>query len=407
MKIFIRCLFFCLFSSAVFAAPPQEYTDWVAALRVEMIENGVSGEFFDKVFSVDYYEERPVVLQKDKKMVEFAPTSFEYLNRIVTKERAEEAKEQYQKARQEFAKDDVVPLKYIIAFWSVETSFGRNKGRFNWIKCLVQLSYYGRRKKFFRKELIAAVKILQDNGISHEEAKSSWDGGVGNFQFMPTTYAHYAVDYNQNGKIDLWNEEGDSFASAINYLKAAGWQKGKIWGREVELPWNFDYRNTGKKHKQTLKTWIEQGVKANFPKNMMDDEGYIFLPEGRRGKAYLVFKNFDVIMRWNHSSNYALSVGILADYASSNAKWKKIETSVFPLTRDDIAKVQHFYNLVFHKKIHEDGRIGPQTREAVKQLQQKYELPQDGYPDWSLMKIVLNKQKAAKVPLPPRRKYRH
>lgn len=396
-----------LFSAEVFATP-EEYHNWLKELKTEMVGRGIDPKFFDKVYSVDYYEERPEVIQKDKKMVEFVPISNEYLNKIVTKDRVIEARKKYKYAKDKYAKitnNSVVPLNYLVAFWAVETNFGQNKGRFNWIKCLTQLSYYGRRKKFFRNELYYALKILQDNDFDHTQIFSSWDGGVGNFQFMPSTYAHFAIDYNQNGKTDLWNEDEDSFASAENYLKAEGWQKGKIWGVKADLPWNFDYQLTGKKHKQSASKWQESGIKVILPKNMKDDEAYILVPEGRRGNAYMVFKNFDVITRWNHSINYALSVGLLADYIISDNNWQKVQSGALQHTRDDIRKVQNFYNRAFHKKIAEDGKVGPQTREAIKKLQRKYKLPADGYPDWRLMKRVHNEKEYRNfIPMPSKKR---
>ena len=407
-RVLILLSFFMLFISTASVAAPEEYSFWLQNLRHDMIARGIKAEFFDKVFSVDYYDEQPEVIIKDKKMVEFVPISDEYLNKIVTKVRVAKARERYKYASKNYAKlaeDSVVPLNYLVALWAVETNFGQNKGSFNWIKCLTQLSYYGRRKKFFRNELFYALKILQDNDFDHTKILSSWDGGVGNFQFMPSTYAHFAVDYNNNGKIDLWNEEDDSFASAANYLKKEGWQKDKIWGVVADLPWNFDYDRTGKNYKQPAKKWQEEGVSVKLPDNMVDDDAYILVPEGRRGNAYMVFKNFDVITRWNHSLNYALSVGVLADYILSENDWQKVESGALQHTRDDIKRVQNLYNRLFHKKIAEDGKVGPDTREAIKELQKKYKLPADGYPDWRLMRRVDNEQEYKNfVPLPPKRK---
>lgn len=404
--IFVLSLMVLSFFTTESFAAPEEYVSWLKDLRSEMIKRGIKAEFFDKVYAEDYYENRPEVLKKDKKMVEFVPVSDEYLNRIVTKDRVVEARKKYKYAKEKyknFEQSSVVPLNYLVAFWALETNFGKNKGRFNWVKCLTQLSYYGRRKKFFRNELFYALKILQDNDFDYTKILSSWDGGVGNFQFMPSTYAHFAVDYNNNGKIDLWEEEEDSFASAVNYLKKEGWQKDKIWGTRVELPWNFDYGKTGKKHKQSAKKWQEAGISVKIPNNMADEEAYILVPEGRRGNAYMVFKNFDVITRWNHSLNYALSVGILADYIASEDAWKKVESGALQPTRDEIKKLQNLYNRTFNKKIAEDGRVGLQTREAIKELQKKYKLPTDGYPDWRLMKRV-NSEREYKnfVPVPPK-----
>ncbi len=401
--IFFLLLIFCC-SVKLFAAP-VEYENWLKNLRKEMISSGIKAEFFDRVYAVDYYESRPEVLKKDKAMQEFLPTSYEYLNRIVTKERVNAARKKYEYAKKQYNNmETVVPLHYLVAFWSLETNFGKNKGNFNLIKSLTMLAFYGRRTDYFRKELYYALKIIQDNNLDFKEVKSSWDGGIGHFQFMPSTYNNFAVDYDNNGKIDLWNDEADAFASANKYLIYEGWQKDKIWGTEVEIPWNFDYANSGNKNKKTYAEWQKLGIKANIPESMKNDESYLFLPEGNRGIAYLVFKNFEVITRWNHSSNYALSVGILADYIISDKKWQEIDTFVYKNTKEDIKNIQNAYNRVFKKQIRLDGRLGPETRHAVQSLQKKYKLSADGYPDWNLLKRIKNRKKYENYrPLPPKK----
>ena len=270
----------------------------------------------------------------------------------------------------------------------METNFGEHTGNYNWIKSLTQLAYDKRRAKFFRDELYYALKILQKNKLEYQNVKSSWAGAVGHFQFMPSTYWHYAVDYDDDDAINLQNSRLDAFASAGNYLKKSGWKKDTPWGVQVDLPWNFDYNLVGREHIRKIKYWKQSGIKTNLPADMSGEKAYIVLPEGRRGNAYMVMQNFDVIMKWNRSVNYALAVGLLADYVASDKPWEAVENEIYQITRADIKKIQKFYNKHWKQNLSVDGKIGAKTAAAIKKMQNEYKLPADGYPDYRFMKRV-------------------
>ena len=162
----------------------------------------------------------------------------------------------------------------------------------------------------------------------YTKMEGSWAGAMGHFQFMPSTFNAYAIDYNGDGKIDIWHSFEDAVASAANYLQQAGWKKGEPWGMEVSLPWNFDYALTGRHIKQTAAFWKKIGVKPVRGAKLPQDGKSLWaviVPEGKKGKAFLVGQNFDVIMKWNKSENYALAIGILADYIQTQNQWKAYE----------------------------------------------------------------------------------
>ncbi len=222
--------------------------------------------------------------------------------------------------------------------------------------------------------------------------ESSWAGAMGHFQFMPSTFNAYAVDYNSDGQINIWASFEDAVASAANYLSSAGWNKNQPWGAKLSLPWNFDYAVTGRDVRKSISEWKKLGLKTQDGKNLpFDDEmtASVIVPEGRKGQAYLVFDNFRVIMKWNRSENYALAIGMLADYVVSDKKYQPLLLNpVVVLKTDDVLKVQSFINKQGWGKLDEDGQIGQKTRAEIKKLQKKARLPQDGYPDYRLLQKI-------------------
>ncbi len=216
---------------------------------------------------------------------------------------------------------DGIALRYgvqprvLVALWGAETDFGRITGSFPVIDSLVTLTYDGRRSSFFRKELIHALQILDEGHISLEEMKGSWAGAMGLLQFMPSTFCRFAVDFNSDGRRDIWKSNHDAFASAANYLSQSGWNHEQTWGQEVFLPEEFDGTSIRFSRKRRLSEWKALGVRPlngrNFPmKNFVSS---IVQPDGATGQAFLVYPNYRVLLRWNRSHRFALSVGILSD----------------------------------------------------------------------------------------------
>ncbi len=399
-------------SANVTSGAPKDYLDWLDALKKEMVEKGISQQTIDKVYAIDYYHPTPVAVVKDRKQLEFVLTSTDYLNRVVNKTRTEKAQTYYRELNSVLNKIESkynLPAEYIVAFWGIETNFGSNFGGYNVIDALTEMSYDKRRAKFFRSQLYQALKIVDDWKIDHTKMQSSWAGAMGHFQFMPSTFNSYAVDFNGDGQIDIWASFEDAAASAANYLTTIGWKKNEPWGIEVSLPWNFDYRFTGRNKPLTVKKWRQMGVKTvnNKKIKLQDDlQMSVITPEGKKGKAYLIGDNFYKIMHWNRSENYALAVGVLADYIKSGRKWQKVaESSAQRVKTDDVLKIQSFINQLGWFKLEEDGQLGSQTREAIKKVQQKAMLPQDGYPDYQLLRKIdnYNKEVGFSVPVPQRK----
>lgn len=204
-----------------------------------------------------------------------------------------------------------------MALWGIETSYGRNTGGFDSVSALATLAYDGRRPAFFRRELIKALRILDEGHISAEDMRGSWAGAMGQNQFMPSSFERFAVDENGDGRTDIWKSLPDVFGSTANYLARSGWNAEERWGRRVVLPKGFSTKLIGWDTTKTLGQWAKLGVRfADDPeaiRKFSDMEASIIAPDGLAGPAFLVYGNARVIMKWNKSTYFVTSVGLLAD----------------------------------------------------------------------------------------------
>ena len=394
--------------------PTKEWLAFLSELKADMIKRGVSPKTIKKAYSDNtYYHKAPEVVCKDKKQAEFVLTSKDYINRLVNPHRIEKARSYYRKLQKDYPnleQEYGVSLNYLTAFWAVETNFGENKGKYHLIDGLTNLSYKNRRSAFFKNELYNVLKIMEKYDLQNDKMLGSWAGAMGHFQFMPSTYNAYAIDYDGDGVVDIWNSFDDAVGSAANYLSHLGWKADEPWGGMVKLPWNFNYLETGCKTSKTVKQWSDLGVKTMNNKKLAwnaDLKGCIIIPDGRKGAAYLVFGNFKRIMIWNRSENYALTIGILADYVNNELPHNAISNvQQYKLTDKDVKEVQAFANKLLRTKLKEDGILGPKTKKAVKRLQAKAGMHQDGYPDWQLLNKIrhYNSKTGFIVPVQPPKK---
>lgn len=388
--------------------PPAAYNEWLSRLKQEMAERGISQPTLDAAFAKNYYHPHHNAVKQDRRQNEFVLLPSAYLRRVVSQPRLAKGQKLFREMRDKYPSGvSGVPLHYLLAFWGIETNYGTNKGGYNAIEALTVLSYDRRRSSFFREELYHALKIIDNGNISVAEMESSWAGALGHFQFMPSTFNAYGVDADGNGKIDIWNDFPDAVASAANYLSKMGWKSNEPWGVPVTLNWDFDYALSGRHLKKQVSEWRKLGV--SVPAEMSGKtSASLLLPEGRRGQAYLVFDNFNIIMCWNRSENYALAVGLLADgLKTGKAPAISEEGRLFRPTADDIKSVQEFINRQQIDKIDADGRLGSATRRAVQKLQQKFRMPADGYPDEGLLdKIRDFSANGYEPPIPSRKLHR-
>ena len=389
----------------------KEWNIWLENLKIEMIEKGISKKTINKAYKNDYFHEIKEVVLQDKKQAEFVLTSDAYINKLVNKDRVKKARYHYLELKPKYeniSNQYGVPLNFLIAFWAIETHFGYNKGKYHLIDGLTNLSYKNRRSDFFKKELYNALQIMDTYNLDGDKIMGSWAGAMGHFQFMPSTYNAYAIDHDGDGVADIWDCFDDAIASAANYLSKLGWKVNEPWGQEVILPWNFDFQNIGTKKYKTVKEWKKLGVIGAEGRSIKlpdDASATITLPDGKRGRAYITLSNFRRIMIWNRSTNYALAVSIMADYIVSNNEYKPLnEKNYYKLTDEDILLVQRFANRILKANLKEDGKYGKKTALAVKQLQKKWKLTQDGMPDYLLLSKIKKFKSWADFRVPPQPK---
>lgn len=362
-------------------APP--FKSWLYELKAEAQSRGVSVKTLNK--ALGSIQLIPRVLELDRHQPEFTLTFWSYMNKAVNDARINKGKELLLKHKDLFDKiykKYGVPPRFLVAFWGLESNFGHYTGTFPVVGALVTLAHDRRRSVFFREQLLA-VLILIDQGDIEFGTKSSWAGAMGNHQFIPTTYRDFAIDSNGDGKRDLWNTLPDIFASAANYLKGAGWDNDRTWGREVNLPKKFSYELTGLKLKKNLAEWQKLGVRQVSGKNLpsVELEASIILPAGYRGPAFLVYENYRTIMVWNRSILYALAVGHLADrFKGGTPIQAKMPKNDRPLSSLDVADIQRILAANGFDTGHADGVVGEKTRSALKAFQKSAGLPADGYP---------------------------
>ena len=295
---------------------------WLKELRAEALEQGISQATLDTALDGVARIER--VIELDRSQPEFTLTFAQYLDRVVPESRQKRARarlNQHRALLTEIGDAYGVQPRFVVALWGIETDFGRVLGGFKVIPALVTLAYDGRRSAFFRKELLDALHILDEGHISAADMKGSWAGAMGQSQFMPSSFRQYAQDYNKDGHKDIWGTQADVFASAANYLARVGWRDDMAWGREVKLPATGSASPANamqfhdKKTKKPLPEWARLGVVsvdgAPLPTRAL--KARLVLPDGAEGRAYLVYANYEAILRWNRSNYFAIAVGTLAD----------------------------------------------------------------------------------------------
>ena len=299
------------------AAPAQaDFQSWLVELRDEAAGKGISKETLEAALSG--IKPIPRVVELDRKQPEFTLTFDQYMNRVVPRSRVEKGRKKLAENKAiltEVSRKFGVPPQFIVAFWGVETDFGRVTGGFKVIDALATLAFDGRRSAFFRKELLLALKIVDDGHITSNAMMGSWAGAMGQAQFMPSSFVGYAVDYDKDGRKDIWKTRADVFGSAANYLSSYGWRADERWGRRVKVPKGFDPKRADLKVRKTVSDWAAEGITRADGTQLPDSglDASIILPAKAGGPAYIVYNNYRVILRWNRSHYFAIAVGRLAD----------------------------------------------------------------------------------------------
>jgi lytic murein transglycosylase len=282
-----------------------------------------------------------------------------------------------------------VPAPIILAVWGRESGFGRAKMPHQVFDVLATKAYATARKDYFRKELLAALEIVERGHIAPDAMYGSWAGALGQPQFMPSSYIRHAVDFDGDGKADIWNSVPDSLASIASYLYQRGWQAGRDWGFEVSIPQNVSCAQEGPDLAKPIGEWANLGINRitgkAFPRNEQKAAGMMLVPAGRYGPEFIVTPNFYVIKEYNNSDLYALFIGNLADrIGSGGAAFKTQWKSSGPLLRSDVLKMQNALVKQGYDVGNADGLAGFKTRRSIGAWQAKNGAQPTCYPDPSM-----------------------
>lgn len=424
----------CSYANAAFAR--EEFSLWLDALKQEAVSVGISE--VTATATVSRVQLLPNIINLDRSQPEFISPFLDYYQQRVDALKIKRGREMlvyHESLLNKVEAQYGVPKAILVAFWGMETNYGRFQGDIDTLSALATLAYDGRRSSFFRNQLMDAMRMLDANYADAEQFVGSWAGAFGHMQFMPTTFMTYAVDGDGDQKIDVVNSTADAFASAANYLSQVGWRKDEPAMMEVQLPANFDWQMAQFNLRKPVEEWARMGVTTmqstyilsnNISNECLDNVGKlktkknnvssqqityknegvekfqgnqavsvspfkssmqnvtclaaILLPQGWRGPAFMIFDNFDAIMDWNRSVNYALSVVQLAHLINGDSPILGGQfAEVGTLSFQQMILLQTELNAHGFDAGEPDGFPGLRTQEAVRAFQLSQRLPADGY----------------------------
>lgn len=373
------------------AQAQMDFTNWLAEFSQEARSRGISQTTLDQ--ALRDIQIAPRVVELDRKQPEFVESFFSYLERRATPQRVARGQAllaEYQPLFEDVEKRYGVPRQTLVAFWGLETNYGTVMGDTPIPAALATLAFDGRRSAFFRSQLLDALALIEAGHVSANEMQGSWAGAMGQMQFMPSTYRRYAVDGDNDGRINLWHSVPDALFSAANYLSQAGWKPGQPIALQVQLPENFNWGQARIYHRRAVSDWQAMGVTSINGRALpvSTERAAIIVPQGARGPAFMVFDNFDVVMQWNRSVNYALSVALLSDQLVGAATLPARPDNAEVVGRTQLVRLQQqLTELGFDAGI-ADGLPGLKTQTAIRRYQAAHALAADGYPSAALAQHV-------------------
>lgn len=366
-----------------------EFRAWLAEFRREAAAAGVSEPTLAS--TLDGLTADPAIIARDRRQGFFWQDFLAFSARLATRDRIASGAKRISAHRALFdrvEKEYGVPAPVIAAFWALESDFGLAMGQSPTLRSLATLAWDCRRGGMFRAELLAALKIIDRGDLKPSEMIGAWAGELGQTQFLPSRYLAHAVDYDGDGRRNLLTSTPDVVASTAAYLVSLGWRRGEPWVEEVRVPERMAWEEADPAKRFPIDHWAQAGVTRPDGTRLPAGRpaAALLLPMGRHGPAFLAYPNFDVYTEWNHSLNYALTAACLATRLGGAPPMQRGNAPVTPLTGDEVRELQR--RLVASgfplEKI--DGKLGSQTRTAVREAQLRYALPADGWPTAELLR---------------------
>lgn len=371
------------------AASKSGFKGWIDAFRERARAQGIRASTLDAAFAGVVFDND--VIRRDRNQSEFSKTIWQYLETAASSGRVANGKNAlatHKSTLNAIERRYGVEKEVVVAIWGLESAYGTFRGSNDVVQSLATLAYEGRRGAFFEEQLLAALKILQSGDTDPRNMTGSWAGAMGHTQFIPTSYLAYAVDFNDDGRRDIWsNDPTDALASTAAYLKNAGWTKGQPWGVEVTVPAGFDYTLADRKIKKNPSAWARLGVKGVRGDTVKNHgRASILLPAGAKGAAFMIFDNFAAIERYNTADAYVIGVGHLSDrLAGASPIQSSWPTGDRALSFDERKEMQQRLTQAGFNTQGVDGRVGPKTIDAIRAFQLNRGFVPDGYASLALL----------------------
>jgi membrane-bound lytic murein transglycosylase B len=362
------------------------FRNWLVAFRPRALAAGVSAPVFDGAMAEAHYQ--PSLIALDRRQSEFSRPVWAYLDDAVAPSRIATGRQMAARHAPLLGAIEArhgVPPEIVLAIWGMESNFGANRGGTPTVPALATLAYDGRRGELFAGELVDALRIIQAGDVDSRHMVGSWAGAMGHTQFMPSSFLAHAVDFNGDGRRDIWSDDPtDALASTALYLRQNGWRPGGVWGAEVVLPTGFDYNQVSKSITRPGRQWAAMGVRSAAGGPVPD--GAILAPAGARGPAFVITDNFRAILKYNTSDSYALAVVGLADGIAGRpgirGAWPRGDR---PLSNAEKAEIQARLTARGHDTGGVDGKLGARSADAIRAFQRTRGMVPDGYADARLL----------------------
>jgi lytic murein transglycosylase len=360
---------------------------WLAAFKQEAAAKGISQSTLANAAPLMEFDQQ--VVNRDRGQKVFTQTFLEFSKRMVEGYRigqgAQRIKQNaglFQRIEQQFG----VPAPVLVAFWALETDFGGFMGKIPTLRSVTTLAYDCRRSELFRKQLLAALQIIQRGDQTPDSMIGPFAGELGQLQFLPEHYMEYGVDFDGDGRRDLIRSSADALASAANYMAKLGWKRGQPWLQEVRVPANLPWEQADVEIEHPRSQWVQWGVRAAHGQLPADGlPASLILPMGRNGPAFLGYPNFKIYTQWNQSLIYATTAAYLATRLAGAPRVDAGRGEVDGLNFQETRELQQLLARRGYDVGKVDGIIGSQTRAAVRDMQKKSGLPADSYPTPELL----------------------
>jgi lytic murein transglycosylase len=386
--LFAAMLFGTMQDARAACASPAQFGQWLQSFKREAIAQGISPGTVSSALDGLTYD--PAVIAKDRGQAVFAQSFLQFSGRMVSANRLSVGSALLKKYAPTFAQIQQkygVPGPVLVGFWGLETDFGKVMGNMDTLRSLATLAFDCRRPDEFREQLLDALKVIERGDLTPSQMRGPWAGEVGQFQFVPSVYYRYAVDFDGDGVRNLITNTPDALASAANYLDGLGWHPGQPWLEEVRVPADMPWDQADVTIKKPRSFWAQHGVTYPSGKPIPADNlpAGLLLPMGRNGPAFLAYPNFDVYLQWNKSLVYSTTA---AYYATRLAGAPPMSRGNAPVETLSLAETKELQQILARQgfdvgKI--DGVIGAASRDAIRAMQVKYGLPADGYPSAELL----------------------